>query len=191
MPGQSARAASVAGVTAPSAPDLTNLPRFLDHLAERDAEAAACARLLLDEDWNVRGFWGPQQMDVWQLDLQRGDWLVQFRIERGFAEGVMIARSADSLPRLDAYRSLGFAIFAWARTHGVPFRLEEPRDVEHDFVTHGVAALTWLGEGHDEVFERVAAIAHDFSISSLRLEGAALVAARAAGVAAMEAAAAG
>lgn len=181
-------------MTAATGPDLTNLPRFLDHLSTRDAEAAQFARLLLTEDqWQIRGFWGPEQMDVWQLDLERGDWFVQFRIERGISEGVRTVRSADTAPRLNDYRNIGYAIFAWARAKGVPFRLDDPDDVAHDIVAHGRTALDWLASGHHAAFERVAAAADEYRSArwTSRGRGGDLLAAQTAGIAAMEAAAVG
>ncbi|WP_152641780.1 hypothetical protein [Microbacterium hydrocarbonoxydans] len=82
--------------------DLANLPRFLDHLGqpERDADAAAFARLLLDEGCQVEVFWGPLQMDVWQLTVSRGRRWATFRVERGFAEAVRVGA-----PGHDARRS--------------------------------------------------------------------------------------
>jgi hypothetical protein len=170
--------------------DVTNLPRFLDHLASRDEQATEFARLLLDDEWAVSSFWGPEQMDVWELVLRRGGWFVQFRIERGFSEGVRVARADGDLPLLDDYRSLGLAVFAWARAHRVPFRLGSPDDVNHDLVAHGRAALDWLREGHGGTLDRVSAAWYRYRLVRAGLEGEALVLARAAGVAAMEDAAA-
>jgi hypothetical protein len=169
---------------------LTNLPRFLDHLAPRDAEAAEFARLILDDGWAVRSFWGPEQMDVWELDLGRGDWFVQFRIERGFSDGIRVARADGDRPPLDDFRSLGFAVFAWARANRVPFRLDSPDDVNHDLVAHGRAALDWLNEEHGGTFDRVWAAWYAYRRDFGRLKGEALLLARTAALAAMEDAAA-
>ena len=173
-----------------SAPDLTNLPRFLDHLAERDPQAADFARLLLDDGaWRISGFWGPEQMDVWELDLQRGEWFVQFRIERGIAEGVRVARGSGARPPLDAFRAIGFATFAWARANAVPFRLDDPGDVQHDIVAHGRAALDWLADGHHPAFERVTDAALATWLERRTETGETLRTTQAKTVAAMEAAA--
>jgi hypothetical protein len=180
-------------------PDLANLPRFLEHLAERDPNGAQFARALLDDGGVVRVFWGPLQMDVWQLEIQRGDWLVMFRVERGFAEPARVARASSDQRRLDDYRSLDFAIFAWARATGAPFTLETPEDIgKADVLTHGRAAVDWLNEGHGDALERVfgAWVTYQRAASGLRRgdsgsadERARTV--RAQGVAAMEAAARG
>lgn len=135
--------------------DLTNLPRFLDHLEPRSAEAARLARGLLDDGWAVKTFWGPQQMDVWQLDLLRGGVLVQFRIERGIADGIRVARDSDAPPRLDDYYPIGLAVFVWARIHDKPYRLDHPDDIAHDLEEYGPPALRWLEEYEGTAVDRV------------------------------------
>jgi len=142
-------------------PYLTNLPRFLEHLAPRDPESAQLAQLLLDNGWTVRGFWGPEQMDVWQLDLARHGLLVQFRIERGFAEWPRVVEALDP-PHLDDYRPLGLAILAWARATGVPFRLDHPDDFQHDLVEHAPDALEWVSREGSRRFDRVYAAWREF-----------------------------
>lgn len=73
------------------------LERFLDHLAPRDADAAALARELLAGDragaWRVTDLVGPVQMDVWGLTLTDGERTVCFGIERGVSDGVTASRA--------------------------------------------------------------------------------------------------
>lgn len=135
-------------------PDLTNLERFLVHLHERDAAAAAFARTLLAEGATVRDFWGPEQMDVWELRVQRGDVIVRFGVERGFSDGVLLgpADAANGRPTL---RPLRIAIFAWAVANDVPLRVEDPDDFAVDLTEHGIAAVDWMGEGHEPAVARV------------------------------------
>ena len=172
-------------------PDLTNLPRFFDHLAPRDSEAAQLARHLLAAGWGVRVFWGPEQMDVWQLTVQRGEWFVRFGVERGRSDGVLVGRSDATVPGWNESTSLGYAIFAWARAHEVPFPLDHPGDVRHAIAEYGPAALDWLAEGNASALERVSSIAYDFARSAhvQRLRGDERRAAERETVAAMEAAA--
>ncbi|GAB3122558.1 hypothetical protein [Glaciibacter psychrotolerans] len=142
-------------MTAADPPDLNNVPNVLDYFATQEPEIAQFAQLLLTDGGNVLAAWGPVQMAVWHLDVQRGDWIVRFHSERGFVEWVTVARAASPSPQWDDFRPIGLSIFIWARANGVPFRLDEPDDIDHDLVAHGRDALDWLSEGHDESFEQV------------------------------------
>lgn len=176
---------SAAGETA--APDLGNLPRFLDHLTERDADAAQLARHLLADGAEVLVFWGPQQMDVWHLEVRRGRWIVLFRIERGIAEWARMGLVTDPPLDWDDYRPVGLAVLAWARAHGVPFRLEGPDDLNHDLATHGRAALDWLGDGRSHLFDRLCAAWIDYRHTRVaRTDASAMRSVRAKGLATLE-----
>ena len=129
--------------------DLENLPRFLKHLGhrERDPMASAFAKHLLDEGGEVVVFWGPQQMDVWQLTIRRGGYLITFGMERGRPGAVKLGAAAgrnhwpENIP-------LHFAVFGWARAHAVDLALDDPLSLHTDLLAHGTAALDWLGSGH-------------------------------------------
>ncbi|WP_291041204.1 hypothetical protein [Herbiconiux sp.] len=175
-----------------AAPDLGNLPRFLDHLAERDDDAARLARQLLADGGEVLVFWGPQQMDVWHLEVRRGRWIVLFRIERGMAEWPRMGLVADPPVSWDDYRPVGLAVLAWARANDVPFDLDGPDDLHHDLASHGPAALDWLGDGRVQVFDRLCAAWMDYRHARVARAGeGARESVRAEGLAALERAAAG
>ncbi|TFW00188.1 hypothetical protein [Orlajensenia leifsoniae] len=177
-------------------PDLTNLPRFLEHLEQRDAVAAWFARRLVDAGGTVRVFWGPQQMDVWELRVQRGQMIVRFGVERGYSDGVMIAR-ADAHASWNDLRPMRLAVLAWARANGIPLRLSDPEDLDVDLTSVGIVALDWVGAGHDTEVERVWRAWHEYrqQVDLLqgrtrgRPDGSDLAAVKAAGIAALEAAA--
>ena len=179
-----------------SAPhDLHTVTRFLDHLAERDAKAAAFARQLLDAGAVVRSIWGPVQMDVWDLQLLRGGMIVRFGIERGFSDGVLVGRADPEVqPTL---HPISLVVFAWARANGIPLPVDDPNRIEVDLSTQGIAAVEWIGAGHDDAVEQVRAAWLEYQRKRDRLQGrmrgrpadAELSALHAAGVAALEAAA--
>lgn len=83
---------------APDGHDLTNLRWFFDHLELRNAEASRLAKQLVDREgsWTVKRFWGPEQMDVWSLVMERAGWTIEFGIERGIANRI-IATSDDGV----------------------------------------------------------------------------------------------
>lgn len=134
--------------------DLANLPRFLDHLGrpERDADAAAFARLLLDEGCQVEVFWGPLQMDVWQLTVSRGRRWATFRVERGFAEAVRVGAPAEPD---EASIPLRLAVLGWARSTRVDFSFDDPDTMRGDLLAYGIPALDWLDAGNDEALARI------------------------------------
>ncbi|MCR2791660.1 hypothetical protein NQ156_01120 [Microbacterium sp. zg.Y625] len=134
-------------------PDLDALAGFLEHLDPRDAAAAAFARHLLDAGAVVRSLWGPVQMDVRGLSVQRGDMIVRFGVERGFSDGVLIGR-ADAADE-SGLRPIALAVFAWARANGIPLQLDDPDGIEVDLVTVGIPALDWVGAGNDDAVHRV------------------------------------
>jgi hypothetical protein len=109
-------------------PDLTNLPRFLEHLEQRDAAAAQFGRQLIDAGGIIRVFWGPEQMDVWELLVQRGRMIVRFGVERGYSDGVLIAR-AGTPASWNNLRPIQLAAVAWARTNDIPFFLDDPDNI--------------------------------------------------------------
>jgi hypothetical protein len=59
-------------------------------VAKLDEPQATVAREMLEANVPIETFWGPEQMDVWRLDLRRGSVLVRFGIERGFSYGIEI-----------------------------------------------------------------------------------------------------
>ena len=136
--------------------DLANLPRFLKHLGQRGRSpmAGAFAQHLLDEGGEVVVFWGPEQMDVWQLTIRRGGYLVTFGVERGRPDAVKLASAAGgnhwpgSVP-------MQFAVFGWARAHAVDLVLDDPLKFRTDLLAHGTAALDWLGAGHEDVLQKI------------------------------------
>jgi len=157
-------------MTATDTPDLAHVAVFLDYLASKQPEAAQFAHLLLDDGAAVLDIWGPQQMDVWHLDLRRGDWIVRFHIERGIAEWARVARAMVPPLPWDSYQWIGLAIFAWARATGVPFRLTDPDDIWHDLEAHGRAALDWLNEGNHQTLDRVDAVWMGYQRARLGLQ---------------------
>ena len=177
-------------------PDLTNLPRFLEHLEQRDAPAAQFARQLIDTGGVVREFWGPEQMDAWELRVQRGQMIVRFGVERGYSDGVLIAR-AGARALWNDLRPIRLAVLAWARANDIPFRLDDPGDLDVDLESDGFSALDWVGGGHDAEVERVWRALHEYRQQVDRLQERtrgrpdepALAAVKAAGLVAIEGAA--
>ncbi|SDH64872.1 hypothetical protein SAMN04515691_0553 [Leifsonia sp. 98AMF] len=178
-------------------PDTANLPRFLDHLQARDTDAALLARQLLDAGAAVIVFWGPQQMDVWELRVQVGDTMVRFGVERGYSDGVLVAPAGYSSDwsRLVPLR---LAVIAWARANNVPLPLDDPDEFDPGLTVHGRAVLDWVDGGHFPQVERVRLAWAEYrrQLRELRSgtlgrpDESELRAVRAAGVAAIEAAAA-
>jgi hypothetical protein len=136
-------------------PDLAGLPLFITHLENSDPEVAQFVQLLLEDEGVVQDFHNPGNTDVGHLEILRGDWLVLFRLEHGVAHRPRVGDATVYRATWDECRPLGLAIFAWARAHAVPFRLDDPEDFNHDLVPHGRAALDWLAAGHGVVLERV------------------------------------
>lgn len=136
--------------------DLTNLPRFLKHLGhhERDPMAASFAQQLLDDGGQIVEFWGPEQMDVWGLTIRRGHYLLRFGVERGYSDSVTFlpAEAADVWP---SPTLLKFAVFAWARAHGVELVLDDPDRFHADLPAYGIRALDWLEAGHEEILVKI------------------------------------
>lgn len=178
------------------AADLTNLPRFLEHLGSIDQMAADLAGILLDAGGTVRTFWGPEQMDVWELRVQRGEMIARFGVERGYSDGIRIAPAATPVD-WGGLRSFHCAIIAWACANSIPLRLDDPDDVRIDLAKHGLSVLDWVGDGHDADVDRVHDAWMNYRSELNRLGNRAhgyplkshLSAARAEAIAAMEAAA--
>lgn len=177
-------------------PDLTNLPRFLEHLEQRDAAAAQFARQLIDAGGIIPVFWGPEQMDVWELRVQRGQMIARFGVERGVSDSVLIARAGARASSNDL-RPMRLAVFAWARANDIPFRVDDPDKLDVDLKSDGFDALDWVGDGHDADVERVRRAWLEYRQQADRLQGRTrgrpdesdLEAVKAAGIAAIEAAA--
>jgi hypothetical protein len=140
-------------VTEPSAPGTTDLRRILAHLAEDGSEAARFAGLLLRDRGTVHRIDAPAERDVWDLEIQRGDCLVIFRAEGALTLQPHVVHSTDSAQGPAGPCPVGLAVFTWARAHGVPFRLDDPEDFDHDLLAHGREALDWIGqaEGGDRL----------------------------------------
>lgn len=136
--------------------DLKNQPRFLKHLGhcERNPMASAFAKHRLDEGGEVVVFWGPEQMDVWQLTIRHGGYLITFGVERGWPGVVELRPAAGGNHWSDNIR-LQFAVFGWARAHAVDFALDDPLNLHSDLLAYGTAALDWLGSGHEEVLVKI------------------------------------
>ncbi|GAA1916225.1 hypothetical protein GCM10009775_05870 [Microbacterium aoyamense] len=176
--------------------DLTGLPRFLAHLEARDASSAHFARLLLDSGCVPVGFWGPVQMDVWELRIRRGAAIVRFGVERGYSDGLMIGPPTGS----DSWTSfvpMNLAVVAWAGANAYALRLDDPSVVNVDLQEVGLAVVDWVGDGHEEAIDRVRQAWKTYHEKEGRLRRrtnghptpAQLNASRAAGAAAMQAAA--
>lgn len=147
--------------------DLSNLPRFLDHLEERDAGSARFARQLIDAGGVVRVLWGPLQMDVWEVRVQRGEMIARFGVERGFSDGVLIGPAGPST-RMDLL-SMRLALTAWAGATGVPFQVEDPDEFALDLASNGIAALDWVGAGNEARVTRVTQAWFDYRAQLERL----------------------
>lgn len=148
-------------------PDLTNLPRFLDHLADpsRDPDAAAFAHLLLEQGCEVATFWGPQQMDVWRLTVRRGSRRVTFGVERGFADWVGVGTAGESEFE---FASLWLAVLGWARAAGVDLVFDDPDSRHGDLLAYGLSALDWLDAGNDDVLARIHAAWREYRHGDFR-----------------------
>lgn len=172
-------------------PDLENVPSVIEYVSRQQPEVAQFAQLLLDDGGRVLTSWGPKQMAVWHLEIQRGNWVVLLRSERGFTDPATVARAVnDSSPSFNDYFHMGLAVFAWARANEVPFRLDEPDDFDHDLVEYGRHALDWLAEGNGDALDRVYGAWIEYRHNYWGLEDEALRTLQAESVSAMEDAAA-
>lgn len=131
--------------------DLTNLPRFLKHLGhpDRDAPSAAFARKLLDDGGEIRSFSGPEQMDVWELVVRRGNHLVRFGVERGYSDGAVVRR-LDDAPHAPRSVPMKRVVLEWARATRVDLAIEDTAALRPDLLAYGTAALDWLDAGNDD-----------------------------------------
>ncbi|SEC23242.1 hypothetical protein [Microbacterium hydrocarbonoxydans] len=115
----------------------TEVAEFLTRLSARDAAAAWLARELMQAGWSVHDFFGPVQMDVWQLVLRRGSCRVRFGIERGYSDGVAVADGvtggdgAAVADRAVAYRPITVA-------------MSEKKSAVASVMSDPAAALEWL-----------------------------------------------
>lgn len=64
--------------------------RLKAFVAKLEEPQSTVAREMLDGGLTVATFWGPEQMDVWRLDLTHGPVTVRFGIERGFSYGIEV-----------------------------------------------------------------------------------------------------
>lgn len=104
---------------------------FLTRLSARDAAAAWLARELMQAGWSVHDFFGPVQMDVWQLVLRRGSCRVRFGIERGYSDGVAVADGVAGGDGAVAYRPITVA-------------MSEKKRAVASVLSDPAAALEWL-----------------------------------------------
>lgn len=150
-----------------SDPDLANLTRFLDHLGNphRDPDAAAFARLLLEQGCEVETFWGPEQMDVWRLTVRRGRRRVTFGVERGFPDGVGVGAADESEW---TFIPLWLAVLGWARATGADLVFDDPDSRSGDLLAHGLSALDWLDAGNGEVVARIHAAWREYRQGDVR-----------------------
>ena len=109
----------------------TQVAEFLTRLSARDAAAAWLARELMEAGWSVHDFFGPVQMDVWQLVLRRGSCSVRFGIERGYSDGVAVAEGVAVSDRAVAYRPITVA-------------MSEKKPAVASVMSDPAAALEWL-----------------------------------------------
>lgn len=154
--------------------DLTGLLDFLVQLEGENPEVAQFAQQLLNGGGVVRVFTDPESTGAGLLGIQCGEWLVTFRTEHGVTQWPRVCPPSSHGRARNCCRPLGLAIFAWARAHAVPFRLEDPEDLNHDLATLGRAALNWLNDGHGPVLERVHSAWLVYWFIPARLSGAAL-----------------
>lgn len=133
----------------------TNPKPFLKHLESRDPHAAELARKLLKKRWELRTLWGPEQMDVWRLELEKDGWIVAFGIERGMSDGAMVARVPTDEETAPEFRQLTAAVIGWARATGADVPLTDPHWQALTLLVHGYEGLEWLQAGNDEAFVRI------------------------------------
>ena len=144
--GSGARGHYAGCVNDPRDIDITNLPRFLTHLAERDPRAAALAKRLLDDGWEVIVFWGPQQMDVWNLQVRKSRVVVAFGVERGFSDGVFVGREQVRHHNLEEKWPIGLLTVAWAHDTGVAYGEPSWSESWSAPLEPALAALAWYEE---------------------------------------------
>jgi hypothetical protein len=98
---------------------------------------------MLADGFAITEFWGPEQMDVWQLKLTRGPVTATFGIERGFPYGIEIAH------RDSRYATAGFGLvrYVWARRTGVALHVDSPDDLPTIATTdEWRPVIDWLAE---------------------------------------------
>lgn len=132
--------------------------RLTAFVAKLDEPQATVAREMLDAGLTVATFWGPEQMDVWRLDLTHGSVLARFGIERGFSYGIEMDH--PQLRRRSAGENLTPYIAAWmvaAWRSGTLTRAFDPAEpgAEADH-TAWPAVLTWMSEtAHHDDFDAI------------------------------------
>jgi hypothetical protein len=108
----------------PSKQQLGRLDAFLAHL---DGPQSTIARGMIDAGAKILVFWGPEQMDVWRLELGQGEVTVRFGIERGFSDGVEITHPRlRRRPPRDGVVPYIAAWMVWAWRTGVLTRAFDP-----------------------------------------------------------------
>ncbi|WP_134321697.1 hypothetical protein [Cumulibacter soli] len=142
-------------------PDECAVGRVLEYLAENKPDAAQFARSLLNRGGLVIEAFGPVQMAVHHLRIQYKNWYVVFHGERGRVEAVALRRATARRTAAENYWPIGLAVLAWARSQGVPFRLDRLESLDHDLAAHGIDALDWLDDGNEPVLERLYAVWRD------------------------------
>jgi hypothetical protein len=151
-----AKAASAIHAAVSAVPQ-RRLSGFISHLDEPQATVAA---QMLADGLEITTFWGPEQMDVWRLDLARGPVQVRFGIERGASYGIEV--NAPGLRDRGAYYgwpSYSFIAVVWAAHMGT---LPEQVDTLNlnsitDFSAWS-AVLDWLSKATDADYAKIDAL---------------------------------
>ncbi|MEO8527683.1 MAG: hypothetical protein ABI435_01245, partial [Pseudolysinimonas sp.] len=133
------------------------LSGFISHLDEPQATVAA---QMLADGLEITTFWGPEQMDVWRLDLARGPVHVRFGIERGASYGIEV-----NAPRLrDRGTYYGWAAYStialvWAaRTGALPEQVDTLDLHATTDYTASREVLEWLSEATDADLSKIDAV---------------------------------
>lgn len=124
--------------------DADDSTRVLDYFDETQPDAAGFARALIARGGTITELWGPLQMSVWNLVIERGAWRVTLHSERGFGDWPVVSARTEADPREARRYPAGLVVFVWARAHEVPFRVDRVEGFNHDLAAHGCDAMDWL-----------------------------------------------
>lgn len=142
------RATATLQTTVASAPTYSRITGFLTHL---EYPQRTIAQGMYEAGAEIDVFWGPEQMDVWRLNLRRGDATVGFSIERGFSDGVTVdhRRMRDRGARA-GWTSYGYLWLVWAlRTGVIPQSVDPLGSHASADYTAWPAVLDWLDAATD------------------------------------------